>query len=435
MIARYIYVREPQHLEMNHWTTAFTTQMKYVYIILLTQAVIMILLTHYFHNVWPSPYGIQRPWNYLFTSKKKIQYNAVIDSDLYVEEGEGADCKMERQRATNVKRPLPVRLVFLKKEYEHLYKDSDDTGFFKVALASFCLALDNGECVGLLGPNGAGKSTVMNILTGLITPTSGYAVIHGHNIITDMEQIHQLVGFCPQFDVLWDELSVKEHLLFYLRLKGSVPKEFEAQELAHMVQQLRFLDSTQPVAVLSAGEKRRLSIAIAFMGNPKLILLDEPTTGLDLTSRYQIWDLINHQKIGRSILITTHNMQEADALCSRIAIMSRGKLLCIDQPARLKSRFGKGFKLSVMPTGSELDITQFFTTKYPSMQFEAESTTTKSLQFLIPALEEKTQVNMSDVIKDVIALNKEGKIEEWVLKQCSIEEVFLNLIHEDEILE
>ena len=139
-----------------------------------------------------------------------------------------------------------------------------------------------------------------------------YCFRHGTNLSTDwVQNVHALLTkrFCPQFDVLWNELTVEEHLLFYIRLKGAVPRTLETQALNKALIDFR-LPAKQRIDELSGGTKRQLSIAIAFMGNPRLILLDEPTTSLDQTARHNIWKIINEHKIGRSVLMTTHDMSE-----------------------------------------------------------------------------------------------------------------------------
>jgi ABC-type multidrug transport system ATPase subunit len=182
---------------------------------------------------------------------------------------------------------------------------------------------------GLLGPNGAGKTTLISILTGLYPPTSGDAFLAGFNVHTEIEKIYQNIGVCPQHDILWEDLSVEDHLYFYARIKGVSPKDEKAAVTASL-ETVSLTDfRTRTAKGLSGGEKRRLSIAIALIGFGKVIFLDEPTTGLDPEVRRLIWEIINKAKQGRTIILTTHSMEEAEVLCQRIGIMSKGALRCL----------------------------------------------------------------------------------------------------------
>lgn len=185
----------------------------------------------------------------------------------------------------------------------------------KVAVRRLHLAMEFGECFGLLGPNGAGKTTTLSVLSGFQDSTSGGATIAGYDTATEMQLIHRVLGMCPQFDTVWSDLTVGEHLLFYARLKGAKGLEERAvvQQMAHRVQ----LDGdafNMPASSLSGGMRRRLSLAIALIGNPPVLFLDEPSTGLDPETRRQIWDIVQREKdIGRAIVITTHSMVRAPA--------------------------------------------------------------------------------------------------------------------------
>lgn len=194
------------------------------------------------------------------------------------------------------------------------------------ALKSTSFHIARGEVLGLLGPNGAGKTTLISILTGQILPDSGNAWIGGNHIIHDLTSIYKNIGVCPQFDLFWEDLTITEHLLFYLRLKGCEPSD----EIAHVDEvcsQVELLEHKNKLAKeLSGGMKRRLSLAIAMIGDPQVIFLDEPTTGLDPLNREIFWKILERIKTNKSIILTTHLMQEADHLSDRI-----GKYLLIKQ--------------------------------------------------------------------------------------------------------
>jgi ABC-type multidrug transport system ATPase subunit len=219
----------------------------------------------------------------------------------------------------------------------------------KVAVRNLCLTVNKGEVFGLLGQNGAGKTTTINLLTGLHTIDGGSASVGGLDAATQQREIHRIIGVCPQFDKVWHDLTVQQHLEFYARVKGIESKS--AHIAARSVAMKVGLDGDpygKLASSLSGGMRRRLSIAIALIGNPDIVFFDEPTTGLDPETRRQLWDIIKkEQSDGRCVIITTHSMEEADALCTRIGIMGFGQLRCIGTQMHLKNKFGDGFKLTL----------------------------------------------------------------------------------------
>ncbi|CAI8007467.1 ATP-binding cassette sub-family A member 3, partial [Geodia barretti] len=208
----------------------------------------------------------------------------------------------------------------------------------RVAVDGLNLNMYEGQITALLGHNGAGKTTTISILTGLYTPTGGTAVINGYDIRSNMDQIRHSLGICPQHNVLFDRLTVLEHLKFFARLKGVHGRG--VQEAADtMIQDLQLGDKRNtPSRHLSGGMKRKLSVGIALIGGSKTVVLDEPTSGMDPYARRATWDLLAKHKEGRTILLTTHFMDEADLLGDRIAIMAEGKLRCSGSSLFLKSR-------------------------------------------------------------------------------------------------
>lgn len=187
------------------------------------------------------------------------------------------------------------------------------------ALKPLHLVIKRGQVFGLLGPNGAGKTTLLNILTGMIRSDSGDAWIGGSNVSTELHNVYKSIGVCPQFDVFWEDLTIEEHLLFYLRLKGIDPKDSEIEKVHKVCKAVELQDVMRKKAKhLSGGMKRRLSLAVALIGEPAVIFLDEPTTGLDPLNREAFWKIIQKVKVMTSVILTTHLMQEADYLCDRI---------------------------------------------------------------------------------------------------------------------
>ncbi|NXK47809.1 ABCA4 protein, partial [Chauna torquata] len=218
----------------------------------------------------------------------------------------------------------------------------------KPAVDGMNITFYEGQITALLGHNGAGKTTTMSILTGLFPPTSGTVLIGGLDIQTHMDSIRQKLGMCPQHNILFDHLTVAEHILFYSQLKGRSRDEAE-QELEMMLEDMGLTHKRNEEAQnLSGGMQRKLSVAIAFVGEAKVVVLDEPTSGVDPYSRRSIWDLLLKYRSGRTIILSTHHMDEADILGDRIAIISQGKLFCSGSPVFLKNCFGSGFYLTLV---------------------------------------------------------------------------------------
>ncbi|OQR81399.1 ATP-binding Cassette (ABC) Superfamily [Thraustotheca clavata] len=218
----------------------------------------------------------------------------------------------------------------------------------KVAVRNLSFALPKGECFGYLGINGAGKTTTMKMLTGDILPTKGAATLGGFDILTQQLQLRRLIGYCPQFDALIDLLSVREHLELFAKIKG-VPASDVAQVVKEKLTQMNLQSFENKLAgTLSGGNKRKLSVAIAMIGSPPIIFLDEPSTGMDPVSRRFMWDIIADVSTANkesTIVLTTHSMEECEALCTRVGIMVGGRLRCLGSVQHLKSRFGDGFMI------------------------------------------------------------------------------------------
>lgn len=233
----------------------------------------------------------------------------------------------------------------------------------KLAVNNLSLNLYEGQITSFLGHNGAGKTTTMSILTGLFPPTSGRATVYNHDIRTDMEEIRKSLGMCPQHNVLFEELTVEEHLYFYSKLKG-VPVEKIKSQTDTMIKDLGLPNKRKSkVDALSGGMKRKLSVAIAFIGGSRTVILDEPTAGVDPYARRAIWDLLFKFKANRTILLSTHYMDEADILGDRIAIISNGSLRCCGSSVFLKTTFGEGYHLFVVKADWSDEDRSFLTEK------------------------------------------------------------------------
>jgi ABC-2 type transport system ATP-binding protein len=208
------------------------------------------------------------------------------------------------------------------------------------AVDAISFAVEPGEVFGLLGPNGAGKSTLLRMLTTLLPPTSGTALIAGADIVKHPDDVRRAIGVIPQAMTSDLELSARENLIIFAKLYG-VPRQRRGpliDELLEAVELTKWADS--PVKQLSGGMRRRVEIARGLVHEPRIFFLDEPTTGLDPVSRTGVWEMLRRIKGERelTVLLTTHYMDEADKLCDRIAIVDHGKLMALDTPAKLKAQ-------------------------------------------------------------------------------------------------
>jgi lipooligosaccharide transport system ATP-binding protein len=214
------------------------------------------------------------------------------------------------------------------------YRSRSGEAFTAVADISFSVAA--GECFGLLGPNGAGKTTSINCITGFYPATSGDIRIHGYNVFSEPKKARQRLGVCSQDDTLDTDFNAFDQLVrhaTYFRIPIGEAKH----RASEMLERFGIADKArQPVESLSGGMRRRLQLARALISSPDVLILDEPTTGLDPDIRRLVWQALKTERgRGAAILLSTHYMEEAERLCDRIAIMHSGKILDVDAPARL----------------------------------------------------------------------------------------------------
>jgi ABC-2 type transport system ATP-binding protein len=205
-----------------------------------------------------------------------------------------------------------------------------------------------GEIFGLLGPNGAGKTTTIRILSTVLEPDYGDVTIGGHSIRKNAGAVRQLIGVCPQELAFYPDLSAMDNLVFFGRMVGLDSREARAQAIANLELMGLAERARGKVEKFSGGMKRRINLAIALMGHPELLFLDEPTVGIDPQSRNNIYETIMGLKSkGMTILYTTHYMEEADRLCDRVAIMDGGQIIVMDTPHNLKARIGSPDKVTL----------------------------------------------------------------------------------------
>ena len=204
------------------------------------------------------------------------------------------------------------------------------------AVRGISLQIEAGQCFGLLGPNGAGKTTTIEILEGLLVPTSGDVRIFGHTWSDNPRQLREWIGISLQETRLSEKLNVRETIELFASFYSEPRAAVEVLEALELTEK-----ADAWVGKLSGGQKQRLAVATALVGNPRILFLDEPTTGLDPQSRRQLWDIIRaFQKKGGTVLLTTHYMDEAERLCDRLAIVDHGQIIAEGSPSDLIDRLG-----------------------------------------------------------------------------------------------
>ncbi|XP_040187478.1 ATP-binding cassette sub-family A member 10-like [Rana temporaria] len=338
----------------------------------------------------------------------------------------------ERERVNTLKtthqeEESPAILVdALRKEFEERSGVSKCFGRKKKRTAirntSFCVK--KGEVLGLLGPNGAGKTTSVLILAGEMKPTAGQVVLGNAGDSSTL-------GYCPQHNSLWPNLTVKEHLEISAAIKG-MNKEDTDRAIKRVAEALELRDHLQkPTRRLSAGVSRKVCFAISMLGNPTIVLLDEPSTGLDPKGQQRLWRAIRaaFKNNERGAILTTHYMEEAEAVCDRVAIMVSGTLRCIGSIQHLKSKYGKGYLLEIkLKDTQQIDVIhQEVLRLFP--QATKKDRFSSLLVYNIP------MDNVQSLSQAFLQLEKAKKtynIEEYSFSQATLQQVFLELAKEQE---
>ena len=220
---------------------------------------------------------------------------------------------------------------------ENLTKKFEDV----TAVDGLSLTVDKGELFGLLGPNGAGKTTTINILCGLMEPTSGLVKVGGYDVRKEPHKVKKLIGVSPQETAVYPHLTGKENIELFANLHAMSRKEL-GKNVDELLEKLSLRDHAKRQAgKYSGGMMRRINLAMALVHNPEIAFLDEPTVGMDPQSRRAVWDFIRELKRqNKTILLTTHYMEEAEELCDRVGIIDNGKLISLGTPQQLKKKSG-----------------------------------------------------------------------------------------------
>jgi ABC-type multidrug transport system ATPase subunit len=299
-----------------------------------------------------------------------------------------------------------------------------------VAVNDLNMTMFEGQIFSLLGHNGAGKTTTISMLTGMLPPTSGDATVYGKSIVGDMPGVREDIGFCPQHDVLYPSLTVHEHLSMFASLKGIPDAEVEAVVMSKIADVGLTEKVNYQSGGLSGGQKRKLSLAMALIGDCKAIFLDEPTSGMDPYSRRSTWNMLQAARAGRVMVLTTHFMDEADILGDRIGIMAKGQLRCCGSSLFLKAQYGGGYNLAFAKTSTDPAeaLQRTITSRVPGTKVISNIGTELKCQLPL------TEVSAFPALfAELEAKQQQYGFESYGIGLTNMEEVFLRVAEEGEV--
>src|SRR5579872_7264003 len=314
---------------------------------------------------------------------------------------------------------IPRRVPLLQTPAIEMMELCKNFGAFR-AVDHLTLAVQQGEIFGLLGPNGSGKTTTINMISGLSMPTSGEVHVLGHDVRKNARQVRQILGSVPQETALYEELTAWANMDFHADLFG-IPRREKKGRITKLLELVQLLDRKDSrVGTFSGGMKRRLALARALLHDPQPIYLDEPTLGVDVQARRVIWDyILSLREQGKTILITTNYLEEAQALCERLAIIDHGKLIAVDTPQHLKQTYGG----SVI----ELETTQTIVAINDIRALEGVKEVVQDGTHL-----KITTEGISNVVPQIINIaSQEGDIRDISVREPNLDEIFLRLTGTD----
>jgi len=400
---------------------------------LLINTALYFILGLYLDNIVSNGYGNKKPIYYFLLPSYWFNRNSSIKnkqwimntqkkypSKININELDDDVQKHYRYTCNPESNDDPIKIINLRKTFGGGKKK-------KIAVKNTCLSIGQNKVLALLGQNGAGKSTTMNIISGLSPPTAGDILVYGNSVKKNPSAVQADLGICPQEDILFKDLTAIEHLRLYSGLKGArnCPELDEILINRLKAVQLHTVKDARS-KTYSGGMKRRLSMIIATIGDPKVILLDEPTTGMDPVNRRYVWRFIEEFKKNRCILLTTHSMEEAEALGDDIVIMSKGIVKAIGNSIHLKNKFGNGYRISVIVNVENLEIFKSLASRMvPGIHLADDSAGALIYDF------NNEQAKYIPRFVKYLDENPDKYVNTWGMSQTTLEEVFLNVIHDD----
>ncbi|KAK2507815.1 hypothetical protein MC885_014420 [Smutsia gigantea] len=387
--------------------------------ILAFDALFYLVLTLYFDKILP--YGNERHYPPLFFLNASSCFQCRrIDNKVFEKETDPEHAPDDHFE------PVPpefqgreaIRIRNVRKEYKGISGKVE-------ALKGLLFDVYEGEITAIMGQSGAGKSLLLNILNGLCVPTEGSVTIYNKNLsdMQDLEEIRKVTGVCPQSNVQFDILTVKENLRLFAKIKGIQPQAVE-QEVQRILLELDIESIQDNLAEhLSEGQKRMLTFGIAILGDPQVLLLDEPTAGLDPFARHRVWSFLKERKADHVILLSTSFMDEADILADRKVIVSNGRLKCAGSSAFLKRKWGLGYHLSLYRNEvcDPEKVTSFINHHIPDAKLKIENK--EKLVYILPV--ERTN-KFPDLFSDLDKGTGQGVVS-YDISTSTLNEVFMKL--------
>jgi ABC-type multidrug transport system ATPase subunit len=267
----------------------------------------------------------------------------------------------------------------------------------------------------------------MQMLTGDEAPSGGNAWLNGRSVLTDLSSVNKFVGYCPQFDPLLGNMTATETLSMYGRLKGVTSSLLPdlVQELIIRVGLVDFADTL--AGGYSGGNKRKLSLAVALLGKPKVVFLDEPSSGMDPVARRKMWDVITTATEGKSVLLTSHYMEECEALCSRIGILVGGRFKVLGSAQDLKDRYGNGYHVELNSQASHIQaLKSFMHETFEGARLEEDHET--RLKYLLPP----QKMSLSHIFRQVESQQERLCISDYSVSQSTLEQIFISIAKQQE---
>jgi ATP-binding cassette subfamily A (ABC1) protein 3 len=443
---------ETSFLKFNSSQVSFRYQNYSVgnmYSMLIFDFFLYLFLGFYLENTLPHQFGISKPWYFLCTkgywkkfntSEKQIKEKLDMESRKIKNES-NLEFKNEEMKNINIPHEQNLNNDNNKNDhfedeskYETMIKEGKSLsivnlkkkfGEKKKALDGLNLNFYKNEIFALLGHNGAGKSTLISILCGVYESDSGEAYYENTNILSseNVQKFRQKLGICPQHDVLFENLTVKEHLEMFCVFKGVDSKNIE-YEVQKTMQEMCITDKKDTKSSgLSGGQKRKLSIGLALIGGSEVVFLDEPSSGMDITSRRQLWDILKNCMNNRIIVLTTHYMEEAAVLGNRIGILTNGKLKCCGSLLFLINKYGKYISLNVIknPNANDKDIIDFISERIPDVKYEILS------EEILFRINKNNSISLKDFFFEFDENMNKLNIKTYGASMPTLEDVYLNV--------
>ena len=431
-----------------------------MYILFISSFILYMFLGFYLQNVIPNEYGKSKHWYFLCEKKFWKNNNKKSINDLLLNQQNNKNnnnininntinmIKLPKEKFNlnflnnnypseqerikndyNHKETIRIQEVENEMDILHIKKIKKNFGE-KEVLKEVTFDLYKDQIFVLLGHNGAGKTTLINILTGLINCNSGEVIYNYKNILSPENSSYLLkhIGICPQQDILIDDLTVEEHLELFYEFKSEIRINMK-EEIDNILEIVGLKEKREIKAgTLSGGEKRKLSVGLALVGKSFLIVLDEPTSGMDITSRRNLWDILKKCSTGKFIILTTHFMDEASVLGNRIGILSEGEMKVIGTPLELIEKYTQSVNLNITKLSGVNDdnIIDYIYNKFKTKNIDIDFENFNS-EILFRISTSKNQIKWSDFFNELDRDRVGLGIKNYSISKSTLEDVFINL--------